>query len=221
MLEAMSHVPVWLVTTIGFVAQFFFSSRIIVQWFASEKTKKLESPTMYWVLSVLGSYTFLVYGALRCDFSIILGQFVSYYIYLWNLNLKGLWQRISKVGKGVLIITPVIIGALFANQADAFVSKFFQNEDRPLWLIIYGSFFQLVFSLRFLYQWYRSYKKGESVMPTSFWVLSLVGACGIFSYAIILKGLDIVLIVGQGFGILAYTRNIMIGAKARKNAQLN
>ena len=212
----MQSIPYWAITAVGFLAQFFFSARILIQWAKSEKTKKLESPTMYWVFSIIGSYTFVVYGLLRSDFSIILGQFVSYYIYIWNLNVKGAWVKIPRSIRYVLVATPLLACILVSGHSSDLVSKFFCNDDRPLWLVIYGSFFQLIFSLRFVYQWYRSHKMHDSIMPTSFWVLSLIGAAGICSYGLIVKGLDIVLIVGQGFGIIAYSRNVMIGLKSKR-----
>ena len=39
-------------------------------------------------------YLLCIYGWLRDDFSIIFGQFISYYIYLWNLNEKGIWNKL-------------------------------------------------------------------------------------------------------------------------------
>ena len=86
-----------MIMAIGFTAQIFFSLRTLFQWWKSEKAKKVVSPSAYWVLSVIGSYLFFVYGVLRDDFSIVLGQFISYYIYLWNLNAKGVWKRLGLV----------------------------------------------------------------------------------------------------------------------------
>ena len=40
------------------------------------------------------------------------------------------------------------------------------------------------------------------------WIVSLAGALTIVSYALLRP--DIVLIVGQSFGIVAYTRNLML-----------
>ena len=77
------------ILSIGFLAQAFFSARTLVQWILSEKAKKVLSPTIFWVLSLLGAYLLCIYGWLRNDFAIILGQFISYYIYLANLKLKG------------------------------------------------------------------------------------------------------------------------------------
>ena len=71
---------------IGFLAQAFFSARILFQWILSERAKKVLSPSIFWILSILGSYLLVIYGWMRNDFSILLGQFISYYIYIWNLH---------------------------------------------------------------------------------------------------------------------------------------
>lgn len=42
------------------------------------------------------------------------------------------------------------------------------DEDIPLWLIIMGSMGQVIFTLRFVYQWYYSKKFGASVLPVNF-----------------------------------------------------
>lgn len=78
-----------IVYLIGFTSQLFFSARTLVQWILSEKNHRVVSPTVFWVLSLLGSVLLFCYGWLRNDFSIIMGQSISYYIYIWNLNIKG------------------------------------------------------------------------------------------------------------------------------------
>ena len=87
------------VLSIGFLAQLFFSARILVQWFLSEKAGKVLSPSIFWIFSLMGAYLLCIYGWLRNDFAIILGQFMSYYVYLWNLKEKGIWKNAS-AGKG-------------------------------------------------------------------------------------------------------------------------
>lgn len=203
-----------LMYVIGLVAQLFFSGRMLVQWILSEKQKKIVSPTLYWVFSLIGSYLLCIYGWMRNDFSIILGQFISFYVYIWNLNDKGYWKRLPLVLRMILIVTP-IVAAIFAIQdVDAFIASFLKDENIPLWLILFGSTGQIIFTLRFVYQWYYSKKAGESSLPVPFWVISLVGSLMIATYGII--RLDPILILGQSTGFIVYTRNIMLGSKNRK-----
>ena len=76
----------YLIYAIGFLAQGFFSARILVQWAMSERARKVLSPSVFWILSIAGAYLLCLYGWLRNDFAIVLGQVISYYIYLWNLK---------------------------------------------------------------------------------------------------------------------------------------
>ncbi|MDE5607274.1 MAG: lipid-A-disaccharide synthase N-terminal domain-containing protein, partial [Bacteroidales bacterium] len=66
---------------IGFLAQALFSARLLLQWLLSERSRQVVSPSVYWILSIAGSYLLFIYGWLRDDFAIIFGQFISYYIY--------------------------------------------------------------------------------------------------------------------------------------------
>ncbi len=202
-------------TIIGFTATVFFSARTILQWIYSEKAGDLVSPTIYWIFSILGSYLMFIYGWLRLDFAILLGQVISYYIYLWNLNLKGAWKRLHSLTKLILALTPPIIITLSAANSDIQLGRLFHNSDIPLGLLIYGSAGQLVFTLRFVYQWLHSLKVKRSDLDPIFWIISLSGSIIIISYALVRK--DPVLIVSQSFGLAVYVRNIIIGLKHHEN----
>ena len=73
----------WLVYGLGFLAQGFFSARMLVQWIMSERQKKVVSPNWFWSCSLIGSALLFIYGYCRHDFAIILGQLISYYIYIY------------------------------------------------------------------------------------------------------------------------------------------
>lgn len=201
-----------MIYVIGFLAQVFFSARILLQWFLSERAKKVISPAIFWQLSIVGAYLLFVYGWLRDDFAIILGQIISYYIYIWNLDKKHQWKKLPFIIRTLLLLTPVAAILYMLKDASAFVDQFFRNEKIPLWLLVYGSMGQIIFTLRFVYQWIYSKRKDESLLPIGFWVISLLGALIIVSYAIYRR--DPVLILGQSTGLIAYSRNIYLSRKA-------
>ena len=201
-----------MIYVIGFLAQVFFSARILLQWILSERAKKVISPAIFWQLSIVGSYLLFVYGWLRDDFAIILGQIISYYIYIWNLDKKHQWKKLPFVIRTLLLLTPVAAILYMLKDASAFVDQFFRNEKIPLWLLIYGSMGQIIFTLRFVYQWIYSKRKDESLLPIGFWVISLFGSLIIVSYAIYRR--DPVLILGQSTGLIAYSRNIYLARRA-------
>ena len=70
---------------LGFVGQFFFSMRFVVQWIASEKHKKSVVPLSFWIFSVLGSSLLLIYAIYRKDPVFIIGQAPNLLIYFRNI----------------------------------------------------------------------------------------------------------------------------------------
>lgn len=213
----MQGTTIW-IYGIGFLAQIFFSARILYQWIVTEKAKKIISPPIFWILSIFGSYLLFIYGILRNDFAIIFGQFIAYYIYLWNLNMQGIWKRIHVGLKAILLLTPVIAVALLMRDMNAFTTLFFRQKDIPVWLLIFGSAGQVLFTFRFIYQWIYSAHLHRSVLPIGFWIISLLGSGIIVAYGIIRH--DPVLILGQSVGFVAYVRNIMIGLQAKTNVPI-
>ena len=203
----------WWIYAVGFLAQAFFSARILVQWILSERAREVISPSAYWICSVAGSWLLFFYGWLRDDFAIILGQFVSYYIYLWNLNAKDLWRSLPLLFRVVLLLTPVAALGAIGHNAPLFFRTFLQNDEVPFGLLLFGSCGQLIFSLRFVYQWYCSVRLRRSVLPAGFWAMSLLGSGMIVLYGFVRH--DPVLILGQSFGFVAYVRNLFIGKKHR------
>lgn len=204
----------WVIYSIGFVAQILFSSRLLVQWIKSEKAGKVLSPTLFWKLSLLASCTLIVYGVLRQDIVIILGQAVSYYIYIRNLRLKREWFKFSLPLRIIALVLPPLAFTLLLMTEQYSLQGILFNASIPAPVLYWGGVGQIIFTFRFVYQWLVSEKKNQSVLPIGFWLISLTGSLIMISYFII--RLDYVLIIGHVFGITVYTRNIMLWMKERK-----
>lgn len=84
-------------------------------------------------------------------------------------------------------------------------------ENWNIFLVI-GFVGQGLFSMRFIIQWLASEKAKKSVIPFSFWTLSLSGSIFLLIYAIYKR--DPVFILGQAPNVLIYSRNIYL---IRKN----
>ncbi|MGV6846105.1 MAG: lipid-A-disaccharide synthase N-terminal domain-containing protein [Lutibacter sp.] len=203
----------WIIYSIGFFAQILFSGRLLFQWILSEKSKKVLTPSIFWKLSLLASFLLFVYGYLRSDFAIMLGQTLTYFIYIRNLQLQGEWQKAPKLLQWFLWIFPLLIIVYSFNNNIYDIDKLFYNKDIPLMLLIWGSAAQIIFTLRFVYQWVYSEKNKESTLPYGFWLLSLIGSLMILIYAILRK--DPVLFVGHIMGSIIYSRNIILSKKTR------
>jgi lipid-A-disaccharide synthase-like uncharacterized protein len=83
----------------------------------------------------------------------------------------------------------------------------------PMWLAI-GLVGQVLFSMRFLVQWISSERSGQSVLPVSFWHLSIAGSLTLLAYAVH-RG-DLVFTIGQSAGVLIYARNLQLMRTARR-----
>ncbi|KRT35114.1 lipid A Biosynthesis domain protein [Acetomicrobium hydrogeniformans ATCC BAA-1850] len=81
-------------------------------------------------------------------------------------------------------------------------------------LLILGFVAQGLFGARFFVQWLASEKEKRSVVPFSFWILSLVGGILLFIYATARH--DPVFMVGQASGVFIYIRNIYFILRERK-----
>ena len=154
----------------------FFGLRTMLQWLKSEAAHKSVSPVSYWIFSVIGACLMFIYGVIRNDFSIILGQFISYYIYLWNLNANGIWTKIKSLTRVFLFILPLVATVFLLNDAHEYSESFFNNHDIPVWLVVFGSVGQVMFTLRFVYQFIFSHRRHVSVLPRGFWIISLAGS---------------------------------------------
>lgn len=194
---------------LGFAAQGLFSIRVLIQWILSEKAKKVVSPTIYWQISLFASFLFSIYGWLRGDFAIILGQIFSYYIYIWNLNSKDHWKEIFPLARYIILLTPLAAITYVVINGDSTIDRLFGNI--PIGLLLFGSAGQIIFTFRFIYQFWYSRSRKESLLPTGFWILSLIGSAITITYGIFRK--DPVLIIGQGAGFIAYSRNLWLAIR--------
>ena len=75
------------------------------------------------------------------------------------------------------------------------------------WLA-FGLAGQALFMMRFIVQWIHSERHQQSLIPVSFWYLSLFGGLIVLAYGF--HRADPVIILGQLPGTLVYTRNLML-----------
>lgn len=86
------------------------------------------------------------------------------------------------------------------------------------WGVLVGFVGQLLFTMRFLVQWIATERARKSVFPVAFWFFSLGGGIVLFGYALAIK--DPVFILGQGFGVFVYLRNLYFVYRERRSSGL-
>jgi lipid-A-disaccharide synthase-like uncharacterized protein len=88
--------------------------------------------------------------------------------------------------------------------------------DWSVWKVV-GWTGNVVFSCRFVVQWYVTEKRKQVVVPQAFWWLSLIGALTLLCYSI--RQRDSVFIFAYAFSWFPYMRNLVIHRR-NKAAQL-
>jgi len=82
------------------------------------------------------------------------------------------------------------------------------------WWVLLGFVAQAFFTARFAVQWIASERAGRSVVPISFWLLSIGGGALLLAYALYRR--DPVFIAGQAFGVFVYGRNLYFVLRERR-----
>lgn len=90
---------IWI--TIGFIAQFMFSMRFVVQWLASEKARASIVPETFWYFSFVGGFMLLAYAVYRADPVFILGQAAGLVIYARNIYFIWVNKRSPEAARAV------------------------------------------------------------------------------------------------------------------------
>ena len=88
-------------------------------------------------------------------------------------------------------------------------------DAKHIWIAV-GFLGQALFFGRFFVQWIASERHKKSVIPTSFWFLSLGGGLILLLYSIHRR--DPVFIVGQATGFFIYSRNLWFIHRAPEKA---
>lgn len=74
---------VW--TVIGFLGAFTFGSRFVIQWWVSEKNKKIVIPVVFWYLSFIGSVLNFVYAMHLDKAPLVFGSIFLPFLYARNI----------------------------------------------------------------------------------------------------------------------------------------
>src|SRR5262249_13988043 len=93
---------------------------------------------------------------------------------------------------------------------EVFVAKF-------QWWVLLGCGAQVMFTIRVAVQWSASDRAGKTVMPIAFWCCSIGGGMLLLLYALYIR--DPVFILGQGFGVFVYARNLYFELRDRRSTQ--
>ena len=200
-MSALGDVGLWPV--LGWTANVCYFSRFLLQWIASERASRSVAPRAFWWLSLLGVVCFTLYSDHKGEPVLVAGGIVNGLIYARNLMLA--YGRAGfRMGR-VWTTSLAIVALWFVLRGSAETRP--GLADAPIWLgcSIIG---QLIWSSRFVLQWWCAERAHRTQFPPSFWWISLVGNTLLLAYTIHLK--DAVLIAGFALGPIVQIRNLML-----------
>lgn len=197
---------------IALLAQLLFGSRMLSQWLLSEKSKKVVTPITFWWLSLSGSFVLFIYGYVRTDFPLMLGQILAYIIYIRNLQIQKQWRLLPHWSKFLIIVIPIAIVIYGYIYGEFSFAALFSKDEMPFWLLTLGIIAQTVFTLRYVYQWIYAEKNQEATLPLGFWLISFSG--GLLSLVYFLYRVDYLMVLSYSLGSFIYARNIYLYHKS-------
>lgn len=217
--------PLWL--GIGLLAQAMFSARFLVQWLLSERARRSLLPVHFWAFSVIGAVLLLAYAAHQRDLVIMLGQLVGLAIYLRNIELlrraarqrggdhHGLPPAAARLADSflppwLLLAASALLAGLTSQEVPLLQAA--SERAEAGWFLL-GLLGQTLFTGRFVVQLILSERARASINPVQFWYLSISGSALLLAYA--LHTGDLVIILGQSFGMLVYLRNLALIRRQR------
>jgi lipid-A-disaccharide synthase-like uncharacterized protein len=189
--------------------------RVVTQWVASERAGRVVVPVSYWTWSLLGTLALLVYCLHRRDPVFLAGALVNGFIYGRNWLLARTGKAPGSGGAGPIL--PVLLGlAVFAAVTvwAGLGERGLVRLDLPWQWLVLGGTGQALWSSRFVVQWYASERAGRSVLPASFFRISVLGALLCLGYAIL--RIDWVQIAAFALNPIPYVRNLVLLRRAAR-----
>ncbi len=222
--DSSAHV-VWVV--VGTLGATLFYSRFLVQWVASEREGRSVVPVSFWYLSSIGTIALLLYAlAIRSPLG-ALSQCFNIVVYTRNLvhiarNRNALRQSgalvFQSVAGAVALVAIVLAFQLWMQELRIYPGASAESGGASRWWLAAGLVGQVLFACRFLIQWIATERRGESVIPPSFWYLSVV-ASGL-QFACFAQRAEWIFATGMAVTILIYLRNIMLLGAAKTGEQI-
>ncbi|MCA8917092.1 MAG: lipid-A-disaccharide synthase N-terminal domain-containing protein [Planctomycetes bacterium] len=203
-------------SAIGIAGQVLFTARIVVQWYASEKARQSVVPKSFWWLSVAGTLLLLAYAWFTRDPVFLIGPTLNLFLYVRNLMIASEWKRFGSLAiLGPLALVMLISGGI-ATYLTAEEKNIITVDASPFWLAI-GFTGTALWTLRFPVQWIISERMGKSVLPPSFWWMSIFGAGLLTAYAAYKP--DAVFVLAYALNPIPAFRNLMLLYRKPKQAE--
>lgn len=113
----------------------------------------------------------------------------------------------DSISQQLLNMVQAVAADAAAHGSTASVWKQYLHKLKDPW-VWFGLGAQFVYMVRMLIQWFESERRRRSHVPVAFWWFSCIGGVMLLVYAT--RNKDIVIMLGQGAGLIIYVRNLML-----------
>ncbi|WP_320178448.1 lipid-A-disaccharide synthase N-terminal domain-containing protein [Roseovarius pacificus] len=202
----------------GLTGAALFFGRFFVQWLVSEWRGQYTVPIAFWYMSIGGVLLLFLYAYDRESPGGTLGLCFNIVIYVRNLIL--IWRERGQLTPARTAITwslsGTVVCAAFLLTVLTWQRGYRPSMDFWAWSAIW-IFGQGLFFLRFIVQWAVTEYHGRSIIPASFWYLSLAGM--VFHGAYFLHRADWLLALGTFADGIPYARNLWLMRREKLRKQ--
>ena len=202
-------------TVFGVTGGIIFYGRFYVQWIVSERKRRSVIPIAFWYMSSAGSVMLMAYafalqspiGALGQSFNIVI--YMRNLIHIWREQgrLTPWFSRAVHAAAGLIVLVAVgLMLRTWWREYELTNARPAQETQQVWFWLAVGVVGQALFAGRFILQWIVTEWKGRSVIPRSFWHLSLAAA--VLQASCFVQRAEWVFAAGMAATILIYGRNI-------------
>ena len=211
---------------VGVTGALIFFGRFYVQWIVSERAGRSVMPVVFWYISGVGSVGLLLYGvfflhspvaALSYGFNSVV--YARNLVHIWNekgtLTRRGAMLFQGAVGL-FLLASVVMVAWTWLHEYHEVRHETHEVIVRTWFWIGVGVVGQSLFAARFAVQWVVTEVKKRSVIPPSFWYLSI--AASLLLMSSYLQRLEWINVLGMVATLPVYVRNVMLIRSGRAAA---
>ncbi len=203
---------------LGISGAVIFFGRFYIQWLVSERAGKSVVPVVFWYMSGAGSVALLLYGVFYLNSPVAaLSYGFNSVVYARNLvhiwNEKGTLTRRAALlfqgGVGLfLLVSVAMVAGTWLNEYHHTHHESHEVIVRTWFWIGIGAIGQSLFAARFAVQWVVTEIKKRSVIPPSFWYLSI--AASLLLMSSYLQRSEWINVLGMVATLPVYVRNVML-----------
>lgn len=210
---------------LGLIASILFGSRIVLQWYQSERKKASTASRTFWILSLTANAIMALHAFIQLQYPICLLQTLNGFIAWRNLDLMR--PQPHPRGRAIffMALSLLLATAIFATQSILMGQFNWMREPTMPWTRFQAASVTwgwktlglaglLLFGSRYWIQWWVAEKKKKSLLGKSFWWTSLIGALLSLGYFIRIG--DAVNIISFGLGLIPYMRNLVLSNKIQE-----